>query len=106
MRSIPELLQTIPGVRIWNGPPKRIRFARCQESGGSGGVSVFIDGVLQMESERTSGLGEEPTVEMLSRINPADIEMIEVYRGASEIPAAFHWNGCAVIAIWTKWNND
>ncbi len=101
-----ELLQTIPGVRIWNGPPKRIRFARCQESGGSGGVSVFIDGVLQMESERTSGLGEEPAVEMLSRINPADIEMIEVYRGASEIPAVFHWNGCAVIAIWTKWNND
>jgi hypothetical protein len=103
-----ELLQTIPGVRIWNGPPKRIRFARCQESGGPGGVSVFIDGVLQMESDRrsTSGLGEEPAVEMLSRINPADIEMIEVYRGASEIPAVFHWNGCAVIAIWTKWNND
>jgi len=103
-----ELLQSIPGVRIWNGPPKRIRFARCQESGGSGGVSVFIDGVLQMESDRTStsGLGEEPPVEMLSRINPADIEMIEVYRGASEIPAVFHWNGCAVIAIWTKWNND
>jgi len=65
---------------------------------------VFIDGVLQMESERTSGLGEEPTVEMLSRINPADIEMIEVYRGASEIPGVFHWNGCAVIAIWTRWN--
>jgi len=101
-----ELLRTIPGVRIWNGPPKRIRFARCQESGGPGGVSVFIDGVLQIESDRpsTSGLGEEPAVEMLSRINPADIEMIEVYRGASEIPGVFHWNGCAVVAIWTRWN--
>jgi len=99
-----ELLQTVPGVRIWNGPPKRIRFARCQESGGSGGISVFIDGVLQLESDRTFGLGEEPAVEMLSRINLADIEMIEVYRGASEIPAVFHWNGCAVIAIWTRWN--
>lgn len=98
-----ELLQTVPGVRIWNGPPKRIRFARCQEPGG---ISVFIDGVLQLESDRTFGLDEEPAVEMLSRINPADIEMIEVYRGASEIPAVFHWNGCAVIAIWTRWNNN
>lgn len=99
-----ELLQNVPGVRIWNGPPKRIRFARCQDSGRSGGISVFIDGVLQLESDRTLGLGEEPAVEMLSRINPADIEMIEVFRGASEIPAVFHWNGCAVIAIWTRWN--
>jgi hypothetical protein len=47
---------------------------------------------------------EEPAVEMLSRINPSDIEMIEVYRGASEIPGVFHWNGCAVIAVWTRWN--
>jgi len=103
-----ELLQNIRGVGIWNGPQNRFGLVGCQEWGGWGGVSVFIDGVLQMESDRTStsGLGEEPPVEMLSRINPADIEMIEVYRGASEIPAVFHWNGCAVIAIWTKWNND
>lgn len=96
-----ELLQNVPGVRIWNGPPKRIRFARCQEPGG---ISVFLDGMLQVASDNTFGLGEEPAVEMLSRINPADIEMIEVYRGASEIPGVFHWNGCAVIAIWTRWN--
>jgi hypothetical protein len=44
----------------------------------------------------------EPEVETLERINPAAIEMIEVFRGASEIPPEFHWNGCAVIAIWTR----
>src|SRR5712664_3584938 len=98
-----ELLQSIPGIRIWNGPPKRIRFARCQEPGG---ISVFIDGVRQLAANSTFGVGEEPAVEMLSRINPADIEMIEVYRGVSEIPGVFHWNGCAVIAVWTRWNNE
>jgi len=96
-----ELLERVPGVHTWNGPPKRIRFARCPDPGG---ISVFIDGMRQLASDRTFGLGEEPAVEMLSRINPADIEMIEVYRGASEIPAVFHWDGCAVIAIWTRWN--
>jgi hypothetical protein len=121
-----EVLQGIPGVRIWNGPPKRIRFARCQDPRA---VSVFIDGIRQMPassdapatvSDRggtgvipTSGVpqkrsfnpaDEEPPVEMLSRVNPSDIEMIEVYRGASEIPGVFHWDGCAVIAVWTRWN--
>ena len=96
-----ELLQTIPGVRIWNGPPKRIRFARCQEPGG---ITVFVDGVRQLSDSSALGLGEEPAIETLSRINPSDIEMIEVFRGPSEIPGIYHWNGCAVIAIWTRWS--
>lgn len=111
-----ELLQGIPGVRVWNGPPKRIRFARCQDPRA---VSVFIDGILQ-NSARGSGVqlsggggrpergispgDEEPIIEILSQVNPSDIEMIEVYRGASQIPGVFHWDGCAVIAIWTRWN--
>jgi len=97
-----ELLEGVPGVSVWNGPPKRIRFARCQNPTG---VSVFIDGMLQIPADyRPRSDNDEPVIEMLSRINPRDIEMIEVYRGASEIPAVFHWNGCAVIAIWTRWN--
>ena len=81
---------------------------------------MFIDGVRQVPSVQASAgqdnsglifksrsrpatpMDMEPEVEMLERINPAAIEMIEVFRGASEIPAEFHWNGCAVIAIWTR----
>jgi hypothetical protein len=96
-----ELLGGIPGVQMWNGPPKRIRFARCQDPGG---ISVFVDGALQLTYDSTMGMGEEPVVEMLSRIDPTDIEMIEVFRGVAEIPGVFHWNGCAVIAVWTRWN--
>jgi len=113
-----ELLQGTPGVRVWNGPPKRIRFVRCQDPGG---ISIFIDGVRQISNASsgdrdppgfagiprrasTSSREDEPEIEILSRINPSDVEMIEVYRGASEIPGVFHWNGCAVVAIWTRWN--
>lgn len=104
-----ELLEGVSGVRIWNGPPKRIRFTRCGEPGG---IAIFLDGVRQITAApspdrgpRTFTVEDEPDIEILSRINPSDVEMIEVYRGASEIPAVFHWNGCAVIAIWTRWNN-
>lgn len=115
--STEQLLDGIAGVRVWNGPPKRIRLARCQQPGG---ILVFIDGVRQVASVQASAgqdnsglifkprsrpsmpMDMEPEVEMLERINPAAIEMIEVFRGASEIPAEFHWNGCAVIAIWTR----
>ena len=103
-----ELLEGTPGIRIWNGPPKRIRFTRCGEPGG---IAIFLDGVRQVTAApspergpRTFTVEDEPDIEILSRINPSDVEMIEVYSGASEIPGVFHWNGCAVIAIWTRWN--
>lgn len=113
-----ELLEGTPGVRIWNGPPKRIRFIRCEDPGG---IVIYIDGMRQVAAalspdrdprtfagipkrQTTSTVEDEPDIEILSRVNPSDVEMIEVYGGASEIPGAFHWNGCAVVAIWTRWN--
>lgn len=103
--STDQLLDGIAGVHVWNGPPKRLRMARCQQPGG---ITVFINGVVQNSGQifkptrGSTPADMEPEIEVLSRINPGDIEMIEVFRGPSEIPAEFHWNGCAVIAIWTR----
>ena len=97
-----ELLQGVAGVRVTTGNPgireaNQIRFVRCPQPRA---IGVYLDGTrLIPQSDDDS-----PAVEMLSRINPADVEMIEVYRGPSEIPAVYHWDGCAVIAVWTKWN--
>lgn len=111
--STADLLQGIPGVRVSNGLPKRLHFARCQDPDG---IAVFIDGVRLISGSqgpaKTHMYGavsrpsqeETPEVEMLSRVHPRDVEMIEVYRGAGEIPGAYHWNGCAVVAVWTRWN--
>lgn len=111
--STADLLQGIPGVRVSNGLPKRIQFARCQDPGG---IAVFIDGSRQIPGSQGPGktqmfgavarpsTEESPEVEMLSRVHPRDVEMIEVYRGVSQIPGAYHWNGCAVVAVWTRWN--
>lgn len=67
----------------------------------------LVEGVEVIVHRREASgfaLDEEPEIEMLSRVNPSDIEMIEVFRGAGQIPGVFHWNGCAVVAIWTRWN--
>ncbi len=113
-----QLLDGVAGIHVWNGPPMRIRIVRCSEPGS---VTVFIDGVRQIPNSAPSpeavprsgslyhpkapAMSEpdmEPEVEILSRVNPSDIEMIEVFRGPSQIPAELHWNGCAVIAIWRR----
>ena len=98
-----EYLQGIPGVRVSIGPPglagaNDIRIVRC--SGPGSKVTVWIDGVRQ-----TGGpISPAEVIEQPNRVSPGDIEMIEVYRGAATLPAEFHDDGCAAIAVWTRWN--
>jgi hypothetical protein len=39
---------------------------------------------------------------MLSRVSAPQVEMVEVYRGVSELPEEFRENACAAIGIWTR----
>ena len=48
------------------------------------------------------GPGESDMMHTLAAVNPTSIQAIEVYRGASQLPAEFLDDACAVIAIWTK----
>jgi len=97
--STARLLEGIAGVHYFHGLQKRLSFARCREPGG---VAVFIDGFRQIPAR--ASYDESPEIEMLSRVHPSSIEMIEVFRGVSQLPGEFHWNGCAVVAIWTRWS--
>ena len=97
--STARLLEGIPGVHYFHGLQKRLSFARCREPGG---VAVFIDGFRQIPAR--ASYDESPEIEMLSRVHPSSIEMIEVFRGVSQLPGEFHWDGCAVVAVWTRWS--
>lgn len=49
--------------------------------------------------------GTPPTAivgEMLDRIDPTQIELMEVYQGPGIIPGEFLDDSCAVIVIWTR----
>ena len=110
----PELLMGIPGVYILLGAPGRthssVRIRTCEQ------VSVWVDGVqlnppgmrqprrawlFGRADEAQENIGQR-TGEMLERVLPAQIEMIEVYTGPAQMPAEAVGNSCAAIMIWTR----
>lgn len=82
-----SLLDGLPGVRV---NQRGIFFDRCFE----GKIQVYIDGapVSRVADARAA----------LQLVRPWEIEMIEVYRGVSRIPAEFLTDACGVIAISTR----
>ncbi len=111
-----EILRSMPGIKVYVGNPGNpasadIKMPRCKDDLRShllGKVTVWIDGQMQQETMSSDqgehGQNEFRLAEMLSRVSAKGIEMIEVYRGPGEIPGQFHWDGCAAIVIWTRYN--
>jgi hypothetical protein len=87
-----DLLKAIPGVNVRrSGAVPAVEFASCGASGGQ--VSVWIDGARVNTRDHN---------EALSYLRPTDIEMIEVYRRAGQIPGEFMGDSCAAVVIWTR----
>ena len=104
-----EILRGIPGIYTNVGNPgdptsADIRFARC--TGMDSKVTVWVDGRMLIPSVEDVGPRKNSVnlAAQLERIAPSGIEMVEIYRGVSQIPGVYHWDGCAVIAIWTRHN--
>lgn len=87
-----DLLMMIPGVHVYFGENgTTVEFARC--SGPNAKVAVWIDGARMMTEDHNQAL---------EYIRPSNIEMIEVYRSAGQIPGEFLADSCAAIVIWTR----
>ncbi len=87
-----DLLQGIPSVRVSSsGPITTVAFLGCR--GPSAKVAVWIDGSRVMTDDHNYAL---------DYVSPAEIELIEVYRRAGQIPAEFLSDACAAIVIWTR----
>ena len=123
-----QVLQRVPGFRIsWNPPgsaqPTTVKINRCATDNPPK-VAIYVDGIRHRSGpgELSQGTGVvlasrgrnqgsgiqymEHFADLLDTINPRDIEMVEVYRGVSQIPADFDRDVCAVIAVWTRWNRS
>jgi hypothetical protein len=111
-----EILRGIPGIHVNVGIPgdpatADIRIPRCESQDHRlGKVTVWVDGQMLIEPSHPPGekglygVGSLDLAEQLQRISPEGIEMVEVFRGPSQIPGEFHWDGCAAIVIWTRYN--
>jgi hypothetical protein len=116
-----EILAGVPGVRVLFGAPgispDMVKFIGCNQ------ISVWVDGAelhpLAGVAPAPRSMGGASTVdalggrpqgqrdpaavgEMLDRIHPLQIEMIEVYTGPGRMQAEFLGNSCGAIAIWTR----
>jgi len=124
-----DLFQARAGIKTSIHPPGAaygsvVAFARCHEfpprinvyidgrklmaeSGGMGG-SESLAQRMQNNANSDGALGERRRTmasvgEMLDRIPPGDIELIEIFRGAGELPGEFNDGNCGAISIWTRW---
>jgi len=84
----------------------RVSMARALGGGNRGCPVVFyLDGI---KLNATAGLGTElmgrEKLEAVLRLSPSQIEGVEVYKGAAQLPAEFGGSDaeCGVIAVWTR----
>lgn len=88
---VADLFDMIPGVRVRRDPNQAgqvvVEFQRCPD------VALFIDGG-RIGGDIGSGL---------ALVDPGDVEAIEVYKGAAQVPPEFGVNTCGAIAVWTRY---
>ena len=128
-RTISDLLATqVPGVEIrrGNGSKTWVASGRAVSPGGCafcrGGPSsldpgdvaqgarpacymdVYLDGVNVYTMSQGAGAGKAPPLCDMSTLRPQQIEAIEVYTSAAQIPAQYNKtsSGCGVLLIWTR----
>jgi iron complex outermembrane receptor protein len=94
--SVSELLRYLPGVGVSQrmaGEPQPVHMQRSVNTTTTGKceVLIYVDGHPYQNGN-------------LDDFSPNSLEGIEVYRSASEIPAAFRARDatCGVIALWTR----
>jgi outer membrane receptor protein involved in Fe transport len=99
-----QLFQNIPGLKIsQHGTQWIIRSQRCPAKlPMAGGPPPDMDGdnpeypILFIDGFRVRGLNT------LNTLKPNEIEAIEVYQGAAQLPAEAKGNACAAIFVWLR----
>jgi hypothetical protein len=118
-----DILTGRAGIRVQTQPDKgltSVEFARCNEYPPK--INVYVNGnkLIPQDAAKIAAVGAQSAIvaigarknrnpeiagivgEMLSRVNPRDIELIEIFRGPGELPPEFNDGNCGAIVIWTR----
>lgn len=105
MNQTADIIRKIPGMLVnHEGTTLRVQSKRCGGGSipgtGEGGryakPDPKLDPMLFIDGYRVRDMGS------LADVVPAQIEAIEVYQGASQVPAEAKGDACAAIFIWLK----
>jgi len=125
---VTDLLTTVPGVSLVADPkhPGHVRVRMRGSQVAMGGLCeprVFLDGLIVIrggsgpiggrtntdqstEAEDPFNDPRSPELALDDVVGPLDIEAMEIYRSASQVPAEFGGTGvftrCGVVVIWTR----
>jgi len=116
-----EIFEGRPGIKVSIQRDRglaSVAFARCNEYPPR--INVYVDGNKVMPAKpphpfddgnasplMMAGKPRDPDIagmvgEMLGRINPRDIELIELFRGPGELPPEYNDGNCGAIVVWLK----
>jgi len=106
--QVAQMLEGKAGIKVSitpSGVGTAVSFARCREWPPK--INVYLDGRKMiprhyLESTRRAGGLGHPVGELLDRISVADVELIEIFRGPSELPPEFNDGNCGAISLWTR----
>ena len=82
--GVTEAIETVPGVRVYG--PFNIRLVRCPRGYK---LAVVLNGVPS-------------SMEALKMIPMNDIELLEIYTGAANMPPETRGNACGALVVYTK----
>ena len=131
-KRITDLLAGLPGVRLVPGASGLGRTGIALRGsllshGGSCHPRVFVDGIMVIRGDaRRRGLDvfglpeqateaalpgvERPEIALDDVVQPEDVQAVEVYRSAAQVPVRFGGTStstqCGVIVIWTRRGRD
>jgi len=112
-----DILEGRPGIKVMQSvmtSTTLVAFARCNEYPPR--INVYVDGhklipINGVVAGRTQSAfarsAKDPEIagmvgEMLSRVNPAEVELMEIFRGPGELPPDFNDGNCGAVVIWTR----
>lgn len=107
MNQTSDVIRKVPGMLVsQSGTKVDIQSKRCSGSsvpgGGNGGLGGFAKPDKKLEPMLFVDGARVRDVESLNDIHPDQIEAIEVYQGAAEVPAEAKGDACAAIFIWLR----
>jgi len=91
------LLQGLPGIKVRQvGTEWKLQSQRCGGGTLPGMRDNALDPLVFVDGQRITDL------DILDDIRPGEIEALEVYHGASQLPAEARGRGCFAIFIWMR----